>query len=92
MQKHPGTVRSPWTGPGGRAPHGRSEPHATGVRLAFLPYCTLCIVLTERRALGGLKAGFVVDLDCLFCKVEVVEASYVMAMAAKRLEVEPFSC
>ena len=48
--------------------------------------------LTERRALGGLEAGFVVDLDRLFCKVEVVEVRHVIAMAAKRLEVEPFSC
>jgi hypothetical protein len=48
--------------------------------------------LAEQRALGGLKSGFVVDLDWSSCEVEVVEDSRITAMAVKRQGMEPFSC
>ena len=84
-------MRSPWTGPEERARTAdQTPPH--GCQVSIFTLLQSMHGLAERRALGGLKSGFVVDLDWSFCKVEVVGAGRVPVMAVKRQGMEPFSC
>ena len=89
MLRHPARCEAP--GPARRKRPALSiKPHSTEVSIFALLQSLRG--LAEQRALGGLKSGFVVDLDWSSCEVEGVEESRVTAMATKRQGMEPFSC
>ena len=90
MQKHPAR-REALDGPEERARTADQSP-CHGCQVTIFALLQSMHGLAERRALVGLKSGFVVELDWSSCEVEPVEASRVTAMAAKRQGMEPFSC